>query len=35
MGDNCFNYLPVTFHIQKGFEDEQYHEFKEYYEQRK
>lgn len=29
-----FNYLPVTFHIQKGLEDESYYRFLRYYNQK-
>jgi len=34
MKENVFDYLPLTFHVRKGFEDKEYQKFLEYYNNR-
>lgn len=34
IGDNVFNYVPLTFHIRKGMKDPEYNRFVEYYKRR-
>ncbi len=34
MGDNAFNYLPLTFHIKEGVKDPQYKRFVHYFKRR-
>lgn len=32
--DDCFNYIPLTFHIQNGQKDKEYEKFYEYFKKR-
>ena len=34
IGDDLFNYMPLTFHIRNGFKDTEYQRFVNYYERR-